>query len=220
MRMCNLFPFFFFFFFFGKGYEKTNSSTQIVGIGDFCPQKSWEIFLFKILGTIHPSIHPYIHLFLKKIGWSGPRVRKDGFVVGTRHPLQAQNVHNMSQTCVLPSSIHPSIFFCKKDGWIEPRVDKDGFVMGTRCPYCNSKMCTTWVECVSKHHTSIHPSIHPLGHYLGPILDTRKKKKGGLISLGLLKPKLVQGLGFRVSCHLVHVIGAFRVQGLMSFSSC
>jgi len=39
--MCN-----FLFFIFWKGYEKANLSTQIVGIGDFCPQKKLGKFFF------------------------------------------------------------------------------------------------------------------------------------------------------------------------------
>jgi len=97
------------FIYLWKGYEKANPSTQIVGIGDFCPQKSWGNFSF-LNSRHHPSIHSSIHLFSqKKDGWIGPRVRKDGFVMGTRHPLQAQYVHDTGQTCVLASSIHPSI---------------------------------------------------------------------------------------------------------------
>jgi len=101
-------------------------------------------------------------------------------------------------------------------------------------------MCTTQVECMSRHHPSIHPSIFFLKKdgWIGPRADKEKKKqevlsitimctydfggcwgfisapflilrkKGGLVSSSLLKPI---GLGFRVSCHLVHVIGTFRV---------
>jgi hypothetical protein len=118
------------------------------------------IFVPKKVTFKNSRHHPSIHLFLKANGWTGPRVHKDGFVMGTRHPLQAQNVHDMGQTCVLASSIHPSIhpfiFFLKKDGWIGPRVDKDGFVMGTRSVYYKSKMCTTRIERVSRYHPSIH----------------------------------------------------------------
>jgi hypothetical protein len=60
--------FFHFLFFFGKGYEKANSSTQMVGIGNFCPQKKLGKLAF-LNSRHHPSIHPSIHpsFFSKKM---------------------------------------------------------------------------------------------------------------------------------------------------------
>jgi hypothetical protein len=119
-----LFLFFFhFLFFFGKAMKKPTLQLKLLVLVIFVPKK----VTFK-----NSRHHPSIHLFLKTNGWTGPRVHKDGFVMGTRHPLQAQNVHDMGQTCVLASSIHPSIhpsihLFSEKR-WMDWAKGRQGWV--------------------------------------------------------------------------------------------